>query len=101
HSRKTHAMMLGTLAWCAAASTIQSGFADDLKSAQPAASTEAAKPATAAKTEATGSKIKQEFKRSGRITTTAFPLVIIDRDMIDRSGASDIKDLFRRQALNR
>lgn len=101
HTMKAHTMVLGTLAWCATALTLQSGYADDLKSAQPAASKEAAKPAVESKTEVTGSKIKQEFKRSGRITTTASPLVIIDRDMIERSGATDVKDLFRRHALGR
>src|SRR6185503_18522601 len=42
----------------------------------------------------TGSHIKQEIRRNGRITDGPAQVVVIDRETIERSGASDLKRLF-------
>ena len=47
----------------------------------------------------TGSYIKQDIRRSGRITDGPNQVVVLDRDAIERSGAADLKQLLIRQGI--
>lgn len=49
----------------------------------------------------TGSYIKRDVKRAGRITDGPTQVLVIDRKAIERSGASDLKQLLVRYGLNR
>src|SRR5881296_1137403 len=42
----------------------------------------------------TGSYIKQNLNRNGRITDGANQVIVLDRETIERSGASDLKQLL-------
>jgi len=44
----------------------------------------------------TGSNIKHDVARRGRIALTASPLVIIGREQIERSGATTVAGVLRR-----
>ena len=44
----------------------------------------------------TGSYLKQEVRRNGRITDGPNQVVVLDRDAIERSGAPDLKRVFSR-----
>jgi len=48
----------------------------------------------------TGSNIKQDVRRHGRITDGTHPLTVIDRETIERSGASDLKQLLSQQGVH-
>jgi len=48
----------------------------------------------------TGSLIKRQVNRSGRIADTGMPLQVIDRNEIEQSGASDLAGVFRRRAIH-
>lgn len=47
----------------------------------------------------TGSYIKQKVNRSGRITDGPSQVIVLDRDTIERSGASDVKQLLVHQGI--
>ena len=49
----------------------------------------------------TGSYIKRTVKRYGRITDGPDRVFVIDRETIERSGASDLKQLLVMQGLHR
>ncbi|MBI3418036.1 MAG: hypothetical protein HY043_22330 [Verrucomicrobia bacterium] len=74
--------------------TIPAAASDE--KAQPPASKSAAKQETKtvrekdARVEITGSHIKQKIRRNGQFTTSAGSVLIVDRDAIERSGASNI-----------
>ena len=42
----------------------------------------------------TGSYIKQNVRRSGRFTDGVSQVIVLDRDTIERSGASDVRQLL-------
>src|SRR2546426_6710230 len=44
----------------------------------------------------TGSPIKQNVSRTGRITDGMSQVIVLDRETIERSGASDLKQLLNR-----
>jgi hypothetical protein len=48
----------------------------------------------------TGSYIKQPIRRNGRITDGANQVIVLDRDTIERSGASDLKQLLVHQGIH-
>ena len=48
----------------------------------------------------TGSYIKQNIRRSGHITDGANQVIVIDRDTIERSGASDVRQLLVHQGIH-
>ena len=48
----------------------------------------------------TGSYMKQKVNRAGRITDGASQVIVLDRDMIERSGASDLKQLLTHQGIH-
>jgi hypothetical protein len=48
----------------------------------------------------TGSYIKQKINRDGQLTDGANPLVVIDQQTIERSGASDLKQLLVRRGAS-
>ncbi len=50
--------------------------------------------------EITGSYIKQKIRRSGRVTDGFSQVVVLDRDMIEQSGAADLKQLLAHQGLH-
>lgn len=47
-------------------------------------------------TAVTGSNIKKKLRRTGRLVDTASPVVVIDRDDLDQSGASTVGEVLRR-----
>jgi hypothetical protein len=47
----------------------------------------------------TGSYIKRDVKRSGTITDGSSQVVVLDRDFIDQSGASDLKQVLIRRGV--
>ena len=47
----------------------------------------------------TGSYIKQKINRNGRIIDSASQVIILDRETIERSGASDVKQLLSHQGV--
>ncbi|MEY2429512.1 MAG: hypothetical protein QOJ40_2397 [Verrucomicrobiota bacterium] len=49
----------------------------------------------------TGSYIKQKLNRDGQITDGPSPLVVFDQQTIERSGASDLKQLLVRRGAGR
>jgi len=50
--------------------------------------------------EITGSYIKRNIHRDGRITDGSSQVVVLDRGMIDRSGAGDLKQVLIRQGIH-
>ena len=48
----------------------------------------------------TGSYVKQNVKRHGQITDGANQVIVLDRDWIERSGASDVKQLLNRSGVH-
>jgi len=48
----------------------------------------------------TGSYTKQKIRRHGRITDGASQVQVIDHDAIERSGASDVKQLLVHQGIH-
>jgi hypothetical protein len=48
----------------------------------------------------TGSYIKQDIRRNGRITDGPSQVVVLDHDAIERSGAGDLKQLLIRQGIH-
>ena len=42
----------------------------------------------------TGSHVKQDVRRAGRITDGPSQVVVVDRQMIERSGAADLRQLI-------
>src|SRR5258707_40014 len=42
----------------------------------------------------TGSHVRQDVRRAGRITDGQSQVVVVDRQMIERSGAADLKQLI-------
>ena len=47
----------------------------------------------------TGSYIKQKINRNGRIIDSASQVIVLDRETIERSGASDVKQLLSHQGV--
>ena len=56
-------------------------------------------PAAKGGTLLSGSYIKQNVRRSGRFTDGANQVIVLDRDTIERSGASDVKQLLIHQGI--
>ena len=50
--------------------------------------------------ELTGSYIKRTVRRNGKITDGPSQVVVLDREMIDRSGAGDLKQVLIRQGIH-
>lgn len=48
----------------------------------------------------TGSYIKQDIRRNGRITDGQSQLIVLDHDAIERSGAADLKQLLISQGVH-
>ena len=48
----------------------------------------------------TGSYIKQNITRTGRITDGMSQVIVLDRETIERSGASDLKQLLSHQGVH-
>ena len=46
----------------------------------------------------TGSRLKQKIRRSGRVTDGANPVVVLDRDTIEQSGAATLRQLLRHES---
>jgi hypothetical protein len=49
--------------------------------------------------EITGSYIKRNIRRDGKITDGPSQVVVLDREMISRSGAADLKQVLIRQGI--
>ena len=49
----------------------------------------------------TGSMIKRDVRRSGRITDGPSQVIVIDRDSIERSGAGDLVRLLTHTGMRR
>lgn len=49
----------------------------------------------------TGSLIKRDVRRSGRITDGPSQVIVIDRDTIERSGAGDLARLLTHTGIRR
>ena len=49
--------------------------------------------------EITGSYIKRNIRRDGKITDGSSQVVVLDREMINRSGAADLKQVLIRQGI--
>src|SRR5260221_3336503 len=67
------------------------------KAATPSKTTATQMPAKAEGAQGeflTGSSIKQKVQRAGRITNGQHNLVVLDRDAIEHSGASDVRQLL-------
>jgi len=47
-------------------------------------------------TKLTGSYLARSYRQSGQITDGPNQVLVIDRESIERSGASDLRDLLRR-----
>ena len=48
----------------------------------------------------TGSYLKQDIHRTGQITDGQNQLVVLDRQTIERSGATDLKQLLNRTGIH-
>src|ERR1041385_4114005 len=48
----------------------------------------------------TGSYIKQDIRRNGRITDGPNQVIVLDQETIRRSGASDVKQLLVHQGIH-
>jgi hypothetical protein len=48
----------------------------------------------------TGSYIRRTVRRNGKITDGPSQVVVLDREMIDRSGAGDLKQVLIRQGIH-
>jgi len=48
----------------------------------------------------TGSYIKAPVNRSGMVTDASSEVLVIDRSMIETSGASDVKEVLNRRGIH-
>jgi hypothetical protein len=48
----------------------------------------------------TGSYIKQDIHRNGVVTDSVSPVVVLDSDAIQSSGAADLREVLVRKGLN-
>lgn len=53
----------------------------------------------ATETELTGSRIKRSYRKSGTITDGPSQVAVIDRQTIERSGATDLRELLIHRGL--
>jgi outer membrane cobalamin receptor len=94
---KTRWLIVGLSVTVAVASSAMAG--DQVKDSKVSKATVAEKGKTAqpqapqkeSKVLLTGSNIKQDIRRNGRITDGASNVEVIDRTAIERSGAADLK----------
>ena len=99
---KTTSIVLCLSTLLVAAATASAGDNEKPQKAKPApeknkpAVTHAEKPV-----ELTGSYIKRAVRQNGRITDGPFEVVVIDRAMIERSGAQDLRQLLVQQRVGR
>ena len=99
---KTKSIVLCLSTLLVAAATASAGDKENPQKAKPApaknnqAVTRAEKPV-----ELTGSYIKGAVRQNGRITDGPFQVVVIDRAMIERSGAQDLRQLLVQQRVGR
>ena len=49
----------------------------------------------------TGSYIKKDIHRSGMVTDGTSPVSVLDQEMIQNSGAADLREVLVRRGLNR
>ena|SRR6266567_1298697 len=61
---------------------------------------EKAKRAPDEGTPLTGSLIKRNVRRAGEITDSSSQVLVLDRDAIERSGASDLKQVLIRRGIH-
>ncbi len=61
---------------------------------------EKAKRAPDEGTSLTGSLIKRNVRRAGEITDSSSQVLVLDRDAIERSGASDLKQVLIRRGIH-
>jgi len=93
------------ISFAAASVALASDKAKDGKEAKPAVADTAKKtqPQSAqqeSKAALTGSSIKRSIRRNGMITDGPSQLLVIDRGMIERSGASDVRQLLVHQGIH-
>lgn len=63
--------------------------------------TKAAVAASGKPSKLTGSYIKRTYRRNGQITDGPYNVVVIDRETIEHSGATDVRELLVRKGLRR
>jgi uncharacterized membrane-anchored protein len=106
---KTNSLVLAlglTLAVAPAAFAGDNGKAKDDQQAKPPVATDQAKQPQSqsdveqGKTALTGSYIKKDIRRNGYITDGSSQVLVIDRNMIDQSGASDLKQVLIRRGIH-
>ena len=94
------ALALGlTAGTIACASEPAAGKATDTISARAKPRFAAPRPSSGSKTPHTGSYLPREVRRSGMITDGPYNVAVIDSDMIQNSGASDLQQLLVRRGF--
>ncbi len=103
---KTTSLIFALIISFAAASVVLADEkANEAKEAKPKVAVTAKKmqpqPAQQeSKAALTGSSIKRSIRRNGMITDGPSQLLVIDRGMIERSGASDVRQLLTHQGIH-
>jgi hypothetical protein len=70
------------------------------KAPQPTRKPKLEAPNDAKEVELTGSYIKRKVRRDGMITDGPNQVVVVDRTMIERSGAADLKQVLIRRGIH-
>jgi len=99
---KTTSIVLCLSTLLVAAATASAGDKDKPQKTKPApAKNKQAVTPTEKPVALTGSYIKRVVRQNGRITDGPFEVVVIDRAMIERSGARDLRQLLLQQRVGR
>ena len=99
---KTKRIVLCLSTLLVAAATASAGDKEKPQEAKPApAKNKQAVTPTEKPVELTGSYLKRAVRQNGRITDGPSQVFVIDRAMIERSGAQDLRQLLLQQRVGR
>lgn len=99
---KTTSLVIAIALAVGVASLAKAADEKDSRQQQPAKKVQAekAKKAPDEGTPLTGSLIKRGYHRAGQITDSSSQVLVLDRDAIERSGASDLKQVLIRRGIH-
>jgi outer membrane cobalamin receptor len=100
---KTTSLLIALVLVTGAASAVKAADEKDTKQERQQdkkVQSEKAKRAPDEGTPLTGSLIKRNVRRAGEITYGSSQVLVLDRDAIERSGASDLKQVLIRRGIH-
>src|SRR5207247_1872184 len=101
--KTTSLALVMAITLCAASVTLASNKPKEAKDANKPMAEKVKKPSKSEtdteKVLLTGSYLKQNVRRNGRITDGPSQIIVLDRATIERSGASDLRQLLAHQGI--